>query len=98
MRKSADGPLCRATVTVAVALIDIISRWNNMPFLPAAFYPWKRCNTDWCAAFEKPPGALSPVSKLCCVAYQSQRRKNPEWAKHPFGGGGHVFDSRSQHC
>lgn len=32
MRKSADGPLCRATVTVAVALIDIISRWDNMPF------------------------------------------------------------------
>jgi len=32
MRRSADGPLCRATVTVAVALIDIISRWDNMPF------------------------------------------------------------------
>ena len=32
MRKWADGPLCRATVIVAVALIDIISRWNNMPF------------------------------------------------------------------
>ena len=32
MRKSADGLLCRATVTVAVALIDIISRWDNMPF------------------------------------------------------------------
>ena len=36
--------------------------------LPAAFYPWKRCNTDWCTAFEKPPGALlSSISKLAAL-------------------------------
>lgn len=38
--------------------------------LPAASHPWKRCNTGWCAAFEKPPGVLlshTHQSRSCAV-------------------------------